>query len=84
MRIINSKIIVVACNSLITCYLVFIIGDLAIFNNLFFCKRCSLSAPSWLEKEEQLSWLSWLGFCKIFMFKKEYFVVFCLSKVVLM
>ena len=42
-----------------------------------FRKRCSFSVPSWLEKEEQPSWLGKKGtpFCKMFMFKKYYFAV---------
>ena len=42
-----------------------------------FHKRCSFSVPSWLEKEEQPSWLGKKGtpFCKMSMFKNHYFVV---------
>ena len=65
MRMINCKLTVIASNCLITSYLFFIIGDLVIFNNLIFAKDVSFSAPSWLEMEEQLSWLG----------KKEHF--FC-------
>ena len=44
-------------NLLITFNLFFMTGDLVIFSNLSVAKRCSFSAPSWLEKEEQLRWL---------------------------
>ena len=51
-------------------YLFFMIDDFVIFN----C--CSSSAPSWLEKEEQLSWLwkKWTPFCRIFMIKNKFFL----------
>ena len=55
MKMINCKLIVIGCNCLITCHLFLMIGDLVIFNNLIFAKCVPFFAPSWLEREEQLS-----------------------------
>ena len=67
--------------------LLFFINDglFSYIQQLKYCKRCSFFVPSWLEKEEQLSWLGkkWTRFCKNSMFKKEHFAVVCLSCVVL-
>ena len=84
MRIINCKLIVIACNCIITGYSFLTIGDIVIFNNLIFCKRFVFSAPSWLEKEEQLSWLGKNEhlFENILCPKKENVVVVRLHKVV--
>ena len=84
MRIIYGKLIVITCNCLVTSYLFFTIGNLVIFNNLslkkvfLFCSKLARNGGT-----AQLAWRKGTPFCKNVMFKKDYFVVFRLNKVVL-
>ena len=59
------------------------IGDLVIFNNLIVAKGV-FSYPSWLEREEQLSWLGKNEhlFAKYLCSKRSVLLFFRLSKVV--
>ena len=78
MRIMNSKLVRFACNCMITCYLLFMIGDFNIW------KRCSFSAPSWLERKDSSAGLEKMStFSQTIFVQNDYFVVSRLSKAVL-
>ena len=65
MRIINCKLIVFACNNLITSYSFLTIGNLVIFNNLIFAKGvpfCSKLARK--GGTAQLAWKNGTPFCE--------------------
>ena len=51
-----SKMIKLACNCLINCYLQDMVRNLVIFDISIFAKGVHFG-PSWLEKEKQLNWL---------------------------
>ena len=61
------------------------IDDLVILNNLFFEQNVYFFFSNMAINggADQLAWKRLTPFCKILMFKKKYFVVFCLIKVVL-
>ena len=58
------KLIKLACNCIIKCYLQYMISNFAIFK----ISKLDKGVPSWLEKEKQLSWLGKLNiFCNALM-----------------
>ena len=76
MKIINCKLIVIACSCLITSYSFFTIGDLVIFNNLISAKGVPfLLQAGWKRRNSSAGLKKEHLFAKNMMFKKEYFVV---------
>ena len=64
------KLIVIACTSLITCYLLLMIGDLIIFKSLIIAKGVPfLLLAGRKGGTAQLAWKKLTPFCKILMFK---------------
>ena len=78
MRIINCKLIVIACNCLITCYLLLIIDNIVIFNSSMISKSCSKLARKGGTETEKMN--TFLQNVKV---RKGVLVVVRLCKVVL-